>query len=83
MPLPSSLPPQPDLFSYCPSYALAWQYRKRNLLRELLAYRPDILCLQEVQSDHFAGEAHRQPAALAASFRRFFTAIVSCVAVAY
>ena len=29
---------------------LAWGYRKQNLLKELLAYRADILCLQEVQS---------------------------------
>ena len=27
---------------------LAWGYRKQNLLKELLAYRADILCLQEV-----------------------------------
>jgi CCR4-NOT transcription complex subunit 6 len=32
---------------------LAWPYRKQNLLRELLTRRPDIMCLQEVQSDHY------------------------------
>lgn len=32
---------------------MAWHYRKRNLLKELLTHRPDIMCLQEVQSDHF------------------------------
>lgn len=31
---------------------LHWQYRKQNLLRELLAYKADVLCLQEVQSNH-------------------------------
>ena len=40
-------------FSYCPPWALAWPYRKVNLLRELLAYKADVLCLQEVQSNHF------------------------------
>lgn len=41
-------------FAYnCPAWSLHWQYRKRNLLRELLAYKADILCLQEVQSDHY------------------------------
>jgi CCR4-NOT transcription complex subunit 6 len=43
-----------DQNNQCPAWLLAWQYRKRNLLRELLAYKADILCLQEVQSDHYA-----------------------------
>ena len=30
----------------CQQWALAWQYRKQNLLKELLAYKADILCLQ-------------------------------------
>ncbi|MEW5318944.1 MAG: hypothetical protein WDW38_010124 [Sanguina aurantia] len=37
----------------CPAWSLAWQYRKKNLLREILAYKADILCLQEVQSDAY------------------------------
>lgn len=36
-----------------PSWCLSWNYRKRNLLRELLNYNADILCLQEVQSNHY------------------------------
>ncbi|KAF8403947.1 hypothetical protein HHK36_012054 [Tetracentron sinense] len=42
-----------ELYSYCPSWALSWPYRRQNLLREIVGYRADILCLQEVQSDHF------------------------------
>jgi CCR4-NOT transcription complex subunit 6 len=42
-----------EQFGYCPSWALHWPYRRSNLLRELLAYNADILCLQEVQSTHF------------------------------
>lgn len=42
-----------DHSNYCPAWALAWQYRKRNLLKELLGYKADIMCLQEVQSDHY------------------------------
>ncbi|XP_058073818.1 carbon catabolite repressor protein 4 homolog 1-like isoform X2 [Magnolia sinica] len=42
-----------ELYSYCPSWALSWPYRKQNLLREIVGYHADILCLQEVQSDHF------------------------------
>ncbi|CAK9199439.1 unnamed protein product [Sphagnum troendelagicum] len=42
-----------DMYSYCPPWALSWAYRRQNLLREIVNYRADILCLQEVQSDHF------------------------------
>ncbi|KAG9451516.1 hypothetical protein H6P81_011481 [Aristolochia fimbriata] len=37
----------------CPAWALSWEYRRQKLLREIICYKPDILCLQEVQSDHF------------------------------
>ena len=39
--------------SHCQPWVLAWGYRKQNLLKELIAYQADILCLQEVQSNHF------------------------------
>ncbi|KAF9664798.1 hypothetical protein SADUNF_Sadunf16G0055500 [Salix dunnii] len=42
-----------DTYSYCPSWALSWPYRRQNLLREIVGYRADIVCLQEVQSDHY------------------------------
>ncbi|KAK4272621.1 hypothetical protein QN277_021149 [Acacia crassicarpa] len=42
-----------DLYSYCPPWALSWPYRRQNLLREIVGYRADIICLQEVQSDHY------------------------------
>ena len=40
--------PYSDTFSYCPSWAVAWQYRRENLLKEIIEYDADILCLQEV-----------------------------------
>ncbi|KAL7138626.1 hypothetical protein ABFS83_10G176500 [Erythranthe nasuta] len=42
-----------EIYGYCPSWALSWAYRKQNLLREIVGYHADIVCLQEVQSDHF------------------------------
>ncbi|XP_010549594.1 PREDICTED: carbon catabolite repressor protein 4 homolog 2-like isoform X2 [Tarenaya hassleriana] len=41
------------LYNYCPPWALSWPYRSQELLREIVGYRADVVCLQEVQSDHF------------------------------
>eukprot|EP00190_Bangiopsis_sp_CCMP1999_P005188 CAMPEP_0198734956 /NCGR_PEP_ID=MMETSP1475-20131203/56188_1 /TAXON_ID= ORGANISM="Unidentified sp., Strain CCMP1999" /NCGR_SAMPLE_ID=MMETSP1475 /ASSEMBLY_ACC=CAM_ASM_001111 /LENGTH=577 /DNA_ID=CAMNT_0044498527 /DNA_START=336 /DNA_END=2066 /DNA_ORIENTATION=- len=49
----------PRHFPHCPAWALAWTYRRRNIVREIEAYASDILCLQEVQADHF--ESYLQP----------------------
>ncbi|KAM4621650.1 nocturnin [Polymixia lowei] len=40
-----------DGFVRCPLDALNWQERKYLILEEILTYRPDIVCLQEV--DHY------------------------------
>ncbi|XP_072112342.1 nocturnin-like [Mobula birostris] len=40
-----------DNFIKCPREALKWSERKYLILEEILTYRPDILCLQEV--DHY------------------------------
>ena len=40
-----------DTYSYCPSWALSWPYRRQNLLREIVGYRADIVCLQEVRQE--------------------------------
>jgi len=42
-----------QIYPYCPLYALNWNYRKHNLLQEILTLGADIICLQEVQNDHF------------------------------
>ncbi|KAG8091586.1 hypothetical protein GUJ93_ZPchr0012g20303 [Zizania palustris] len=42
-----------DSYSYCPTWALSWTYRRQNLMREIIGYHADIICLQEVQLNHF------------------------------
>jgi len=49
----------PQHFPWCPTWALAWTYRRQNLTRELQGYCADVICLQEVQADHF--EEHFVP----------------------
>lgn len=39
-----------ESYSYCPSWALSWPYRRQNLLREIVGYHADIVCLQEVHN---------------------------------
>jgi CCR4-NOT transcription complex subunit 6 len=41
------------MYGYTPKYALAWDYRKKLILDELLNYNPDIACLQEVNSETY------------------------------
>lgn len=42
-----------ELFSYCPPFALAIDYRKQLFIREIIGYHADICCLQEVDSKIF------------------------------
>ncbi|GKV51970.1 hypothetical protein SLEP1_g58581 [Rubroshorea leprosula] len=37
----------------CPTWALEWEYRKQKLLKEINEYDADIICLQEVQENHY------------------------------
>ena len=41
------------LHPQCPPYALAFDYRKQLIVKELLGYNSDILCLQEVDRKFF------------------------------
>ncbi|XP_026298460.1 2',5'-phosphodiesterase 12 [Apis mellifera] len=38
------------LYPYCPHYALSMDYRKLLILKEIIGYNSDIICLQEVDA---------------------------------
>ncbi|ODM91620.1 CCR4-NOT transcription complex subunit 6, partial [Orchesella cincta] len=42
-----------ELYNYCPNWALDWSYRRKAILAELLHYSPDIISLQELETDQF------------------------------
>ncbi|KAJ8290447.1 hypothetical protein GJAV_G00013000 [Gymnothorax javanicus] len=42
-----------DLYQHCAPEVLAWEFRFPNILREFVKWDPDILCLQEVQENHY------------------------------
>ncbi|MFH4980361.1 hypothetical protein AB6A40_007070 [Gnathostoma spinigerum] len=42
-----------NLYSYCPSWALNWEYRKNAILKEIRHYEADIITLQEVETEQF------------------------------
>jgi CCR4-NOT transcription complex subunit 6 len=42
-----------EKYYYCPRWALPWDYRKNRLLKEMIGYKPDVICLQETQANHY------------------------------
>ncbi|KAH0560729.1 hypothetical protein KQX54_007687 [Cotesia glomerata] len=42
-----------QMYGYCPSWALEWEYRKKGILEEIRHYSADIISLQEVETDQF------------------------------
>ena len=40
-------------YPYCDFWALSWEYRFHNIMREIMDASPDVLCLQEIQADHY------------------------------
>lgn len=42
-----------QMYGYCPSWALEWDYRKKGILDEIRHYGADIISLQEVETDQF------------------------------
>ncbi|MED6251655.1 hypothetical protein ATANTOWER_000976 [Ataeniobius toweri] len=46
------------LYAHCPLEVLQWNYRCSLLLSEIEKWAPDILCLQEVQENHYHEDLH-------------------------
>lgn len=42
-----------ELYSGVEQWMKDWEYRRRNLLQEILHYEADVICLQEVEKCHF------------------------------
>ncbi|XP_034713530.1 protein angel homolog 1 [Etheostoma cragini] len=42
-----------ELYTHCPLEVLDWSYRCSLLLEEIKKWEPDIMCLQEVQENHY------------------------------
>lgn len=40
-------------YPYCDIWALSWEYRFHNIMREIVDAAADVVCLQEVQADHY------------------------------
>lgn len=42
-----------SLYTYCPTWALNWEYRKNAIIKEIRHYEADIITLQEVETEQF------------------------------
>ncbi|XP_055496212.1 protein angel homolog 1-like [Leucoraja erinacea] len=42
-----------DLYSHCQPEFLKWEFRFQNIMQEFDTWDPDIMCLQEVQENHY------------------------------
>jgi protein angel len=42
-----------ELYGHCNEQHRGWRYRRRNLFRQLDQHKPDVICLQEVQHEHY------------------------------
>ncbi|XP_076326857.1 uncharacterized protein LOC143233886 [Tachypleus tridentatus] len=42
-----------QIYSYCPTWALDWEYRRKAIMDDLRHFSPHIITLQEVETDQF------------------------------
>ncbi|KAI6230424.1 Poly(A)-specific ribonuclease [Aphelenchoides fujianensis] len=43
----------PEHYPQCPKWALKWEHRRVQLVREILHYNPDVVSLQEVEEEQY------------------------------
>lgn len=43
-------------YPYCDSWSLSWPFRRKIIFEELEEIAGDIVCLQEVQADHYESD---------------------------
>ena len=43
----------PNLYRHLPPWVLSWEYRFRHLLQEITYFKPDIVCFQEIDNNHY------------------------------
>ncbi|KAE8586066.1 hypothetical protein XENTR_v10021539 [Xenopus tropicalis] len=60
----------PELYQHCDPSILHWDYRWPNILQELQHWEADIICLQEVQQDHY--KEHVEPSLSAIGYSCHF-----------
>lgn len=41
------------MYPYCPLWALQWSFRRKSIVREIMKNRAEVICLQEVQENHY------------------------------
>ncbi|XP_064458333.1 CCR4-NOT transcription complex subunit 6-like isoform X3 [Ornithodoros turicata] len=44
-----------QVYGYCPSWALGWEYRRKGIMDEIRHYAADIISLQAVETEQFHG----------------------------
>lgn len=42
-----------QIYAYCPTWALEWEYRRKGIMDEILSASSDIICLQEVETEQY------------------------------
>jgi CCR4-NOT transcription complex subunit 6 len=47
-------------YPYTDFWALSWDYRFQNIMREISDASPDVICLQEIQADHYESHVYAE-----------------------